>query len=192
VQAKVRLAGGWAPVWYLALSTILGIFFVPRTVFLLIAGMSFGWFWGTVLGLSSAVATAILSFGFARYVASAGVRRLIEKSPKARHFSQNVESTGFNFVLFTRFLHLPFSLMNYALALLPVRFRDYVLGSAIGLLPGTLVVVYLGQGLGCLMLDGKADIPPKTAAILGLSLTMLAFLSLVPVLISRKKQKLLK
>ena len=41
----------------------------------------------------------------------------------------------------------PFNLLNYALGLTQVRFRDYVLAS-VGMLPGTLLYVYYGAAIG--------------------------------------------
>ena len=53
---------------------------------------------------------------------------------------------GFKIVLLTRLSPLfPFTLLNYAFGLTKVRFRDYVLASWIGMLPGTLMYVYLGS-----------------------------------------------
>src|SRR5712671_4151418 len=42
-------------------------------------------------------------------------------------------------------LVIPFTLLNYAFGLTKVRFRDYVLASWIGMLPGTVMYVYLGS-----------------------------------------------
>lgn len=42
----------------------------------------------------------------------------------------------------------PFSLLNYALGLTKVSLRDYVLGSWIGMIPGTVMYVYLGSLFG--------------------------------------------
>jgi uncharacterized membrane protein YdjX (TVP38/TMEM64 family) len=43
---------------------------------------------------------------------------------------------------------VPFNLLNYALGLSPVRLRDYVLASWLGMMPGTLLYVYLGTLAG--------------------------------------------
>src|SRR5262249_18426533 len=42
----------------------------------------------------------------------------------------------------------PFNLLNYALALTRVRFRDYALASWIGMFPGTVMYVYIGSTIG--------------------------------------------
>jgi uncharacterized membrane protein YdjX (TVP38/TMEM64 family) len=57
-----------------------------------------------------------------------------------------VATGGFKIVLLTRLSPLfPFTLLNYAFGLTKVRFRDYVLASWIGMLPGTVMYVYLGS-----------------------------------------------
>src|SRR5260370_29111326 len=57
-----------------------------------------------------------------------------------------VAAGGFKIVLLTRLSPLfPFTLLNYAFGLTKVRFRDYVLASWIGMLPGTVMYVYLGS-----------------------------------------------
>src|SRR5260370_14601840 len=57
-----------------------------------------------------------------------------------------VAAGGFKIVLLTRLSPLfPFTLLNYAFGLTKVRFRDYILASWIGMLPGTLMYVYLGS-----------------------------------------------
>ena len=55
-------------------------------------------------------------------------------------------TSGFKIVVLLRLSPvLPFSALNYALGLTRVSLRDYVLGSWIGMLPGTVLYVYLGS-----------------------------------------------
>jgi uncharacterized membrane protein YdjX (TVP38/TMEM64 family) len=57
-----------------------------------------------------------------------------------------VGAQGFRVVLLLRLSPLfPFNLLNYALGLTRVRLRDFVLASLPGMLPGTLLYVYLGS-----------------------------------------------
>src|SRR5207249_440641 len=53
---------------------------------------------------------------------------------------------GLKIVLLVRLSPIfPFTLLNYALGLTRVAVRDYVVGSLVGMLPGTLMYVYLGS-----------------------------------------------
>jgi uncharacterized membrane protein YdjX (TVP38/TMEM64 family) len=57
-----------------------------------------------------------------------------------------VAGQGFKVVLLLRLSPLfPFNLLNYALGLTRVRPRDYMLASLLGMLPGTVLYVYLGS-----------------------------------------------
>ena len=51
-------------------------------------------------------------------------------------------------VLLTRLSPIsPFIILNYLLSVTRVSFRDYLLGSLIGMIPGTVLFVYIGAGL---------------------------------------------
>ena len=57
-----------------------------------------------------------------------------------------VATNGFKIVLLTRLSPIfPYNLLGYMYGLTGVRLRDYVLASWIGMLPGTLLYVYLGS-----------------------------------------------
>jgi uncharacterized membrane protein YdjX (TVP38/TMEM64 family) len=67
-------------------------------------------------------------------------------SPRFRALDQAVAAGGFKIVLLTRFSPVfPFTFLNYAFGLTKIRFRDYVLACWIGMLPGTVMFVYLGS-----------------------------------------------
>jgi uncharacterized membrane protein YdjX (TVP38/TMEM64 family) len=76
------------------------------------------------------------------------VERKIQKYPKFKAVDRAVEKQGFKVVFLLRLQPiLPFVLLNYALGLTRVRLRDYVIASWIGMLPATIVYVYLGSAL---------------------------------------------
>ena len=66
--------------------------------------------------------------------------------PSLDAIGRAVESEAFKVVLLTRLSPLfPFNLLNYAFGLSSVPFKTYVLASWIGMLPGTLMYIYLGS-----------------------------------------------
>jgi len=72
---------------------------------------------------------------------------------RARHVTvdEAVADQGFKIVLLTRLSPVfPFNLLNYAYGLTKVPFWKYVLASWIGMLPGTLMYVYIGAAVGSL------------------------------------------
>ena len=80
----------------------------------------------------------------------------------------------------------PFNLLNYALALTRVSFRDYVLASWIGMLPGTLLYVYLGSAAGEAAAGGEADTLSRVVFWASLAVTVV-----VTLIISRIAKKAL-
>ena len=51
----------------------------------------------------------------------------------------------------------PFNLLNYAYGLTSVSFRDYLIASWIGMMPGTVMYVYFGSLAGDLTMLGAAS-----------------------------------
>jgi uncharacterized membrane protein YdjX (TVP38/TMEM64 family) len=69
----------------------------------------------------------------------------VASSPRFQAVERAVARRGFQIVLLLRLSPVfPFNLLNYALGLTPVRFGPYLLASWIGMLPGTLLYVYVG------------------------------------------------
>ena len=93
-------------------------------------------------------------------------------------------------VLFLRLVPLfPFWLVNLVPAFLHVRTRTYVIGTFIGIIPGTAVFCSVGNGLGTVFEAGDEIVlrdiimkPEILAPIIGL-----AVLSLVPIIYKKMK-----
>ena len=81
-----------------------------------------------------------------RTLARGFIEAKISHNPRFRAIDQAVKHEGFKIVLLTRLSPVfPFNLLNYAFGLTPVSLRDYFLASWIGMLPGTVMYVYLGS-----------------------------------------------
>ena len=105
-----------------------------------------------------AVISACLSFCIARYLARGVVERRLLDNPRFRAIDKAVGEQGLRVVLLLRLSPVfPFFVMNYALGLTRVRFRDYAIG-LIGMVPATAFYVYYGTVAGDLaaVLSGTA------------------------------------
>jgi len=106
----------------------------------------FGVAWGSVYVSIGATLGATAAFLVGRYFARAWVTAKIEGSEKFAAIDRAVGDEGWKIVGLTRLSPVfPFTLLNYAFGLTRVRLRDYVLASWIGMLPGTVMYVYLGS-----------------------------------------------
>lgn len=140
------------------------VLFVPGLILTVAAGFVFGWLWGVVLISISSTLGALAAFFVGRYLARDAVRRRVEKRPKFQALYRAIEREGFKVVLLTRLVPVfPFNLLNYAYGLTDVSWKQYVLASWMGMLPGTIAYVYVGATAGNLTRALAADGPPETA-----------------------------
>jgi uncharacterized membrane protein YdjX (TVP38/TMEM64 family) len=142
--AWVEGLGAWAPAGFIAGYAVATVLLAPGSVLTLAAGVVFGLAAGIAYVFVGAMLGALLAFVIARHLARRVVERRIAQSPRFTAIDRAIGSEGWRVVLLLRLTPLvPFNLLNYALGLSRVRFRDYVVGSA-GILPGTAVYVYYG------------------------------------------------
>lgn len=131
---------------FIAIYAVAVVGFVPGSALTLAAGFAYGVGWGSVYVSAASTLGATLAFLVGRHLARGWVARKTEGNARFAAIDRAVGDEGFKMVLLVRLLPLiPFNLLNYALGLTKVRLRDYVLGSWIGMMPGTVLYVYIGS-----------------------------------------------
>lgn len=122
------------------------VLFLPGSVLTLGAGFAYGVGLGTAAVVVAANLGAVVAFFLGRTVARGWVAARVQGNPRFAAIDRAVGRAGLKIVLLTRLSPIfPFNLLNYAFGVTGVSTRDYVLGSLIGMLPGTLMYVYLGS-----------------------------------------------
>jgi len=161
---------------------------VPGAVWATLAG---GFVFGTAVGgiyvITGATLGATAIFLIARYALADMLRRKAGAAIRKMEAGFNENALSYMFVL--RLVPLfPFWLVNLVPAFLGVPLRTYVIGTFFGIMPGSLVYVSVGAGLGSVFEQGGSPdlgiifTPEVLLPILGL-----AALSLVPVFYKRFK-----
>lgn len=131
---------------YLLLYAALTLLLFPGAVITAAGGALFGTLLGTVLTLVGATAGATASFLVGRRLGRAEVERIAGRRIGA--LDAWLEGRGLLAVLYVRLFPLfPFNVLNYAAGVTALRTRDYVLGTAIGIVPGTFAYSALGSSL---------------------------------------------
>lgn len=136
------------------------VLFIPGTLLTLGGGFAFGVVKGTIAISIGATFGAAAAFLVSRYLARDLVEDKIKRYPRFQALDQAVAREGFKIVLLTRLSPVfPYTFLNYAYGLTKVGFRDYLLASWIGMLPGTVMYVYLGSLAGELtdVVAGKVE-----------------------------------
>ena len=143
MRARVESAGIWGPALFFALYAALALIPCPKALLTAAGGALFGLWVGAGLALSAALVGAIVSFGLGRVLGREAVDRLIRG--RLARVDALVADNGLSAVLIARLVPLvPFIAVNYASGLSGVTFRHFVLGSALGMIPGSLAYAALG------------------------------------------------
>ncbi|ACB73598.1 TVP38/TMEM64 family protein [Opitutus terrae] len=142
----IERLGAWAPVGFILLYIAATVLFVPGSALTLGAGALFGVGFGSALVSVGATLGATAAFLVGRYFARDWVAAKIAGNASFAAIDRAVAREGWKIVGLTRLSPaFPFSLLNYAFGLTRVSLRDYVLASWIGMMPGTVMYVYLGS-----------------------------------------------
>ena len=152
-------------------------------------GFLFGSIWGTVCVVIAATAGATALFLIAK--TSFGDALRAKAGPALQRMQDGFQEGALSYLLVLRLVPLfPFFLVNLVPAFLGVSLRVYVLGTFIGIIPGTFVFATVGAGLGSVFDQGgefsAAGIltPQIITALIGL-----AVLALIPVVYKKIKAR---
>ncbi len=131
---------------YAASYIVATVFFFPGSILTIGAGLLFGVITGSILVSFGSVTGAALAFLVARYLARERIENRFGKNRKFTAIDAAIGKEGWKIVLLLRLTPLlPFNLSNYLYGLTSVAFWPYVLASWIGMIPGTILFVYIGS-----------------------------------------------
>lgn len=142
----IRGAGPAGVAVYAAAYIAATLLLLPGSLLTVGAGLVYGPILGTLLVSPVSVTAATCAFLLGRTLARGWVARRIASDVRLSAIDSVIGRHGFKIVALLRLSPvIPFNLLNYALALTRVRLRDYVIGSFVGMLPATLLYVYVGS-----------------------------------------------
>ena len=151
--------GAIAPIAFMLIYIIATVAFLPGSVLTLGAGILFGIVKGSIFVFFGATIGATLAFLVGRYIARGWVSKKIAGNQKFSAIDRAVGKEGFKIVLLTRLSPIfPFNLLNYGMGVTGVSLKDYVLAS-VGMIPGTVMYVYIGSLIGNLAQIGSETQP---------------------------------
>ncbi|MBI5287000.1 MAG: TIGR04283 family arsenosugar biosynthesis glycosyltransferase [Deltaproteobacteria bacterium] len=146
IRVFIQSFGFWAPFVYILIYSIAPSLLLPGSVISLAGGLAFGGLYGTAYTLIGATIGASLAFFLARVLGREFAEGLLKGRLKT--FDEEAVRHGFKVILFLRLVPIfPFNGINFGAGLSGIRFRDYLIATAIGIIPGTFAYVYLGSSL---------------------------------------------
>jgi uncharacterized membrane protein YdjX (TVP38/TMEM64 family) len=145
-SAWVAQQGVWASLIFAAAYVIATILFLPGSVLTLAAGVAFGVVEGTIIVSIASTVGAALSFLISRYLMRDWVMRRFGRSARFAAIDRAIGREGAKIVVLLRLSPIvPFNAFNYVLGVTAVPFWTSMFWSWVGMLPGTILYVYLGS-----------------------------------------------
>lgn len=171
----------WGPAVFILIYGIGCMIALPGSLLTLIGGAVFGVVWGTVYNMIAANFGASLAFFVARYLGRDFIKGFL-KSGKLADFDKGIQSSGFKTIFRLRLIPIvPFNGLNFGAGLSSVKYRDYLLGSFLGMLPGTFIYTYFADAL----LQGVQGANQKALLNLLAASLLLIFISFLPAIYQR-------
>lgn len=170
LRSLVEGYGVLAPLVFIIVYAIATVALVPGSALTLAGGALFGPLLGTTYTVIGAFFGATLAFFFARYLRGGRpLARTGKWTSLLASYDARIQTRGLATVLFLRLVPLfPFSALNYGLGLTSVKVRHYLIGTLIGIIPGTFAFTYFGDALSTLR-----PVPIIGAVILIIVITLL-------------------
>ncbi|MFO0947474.1 MAG: TVP38/TMEM64 family protein [Planctomycetota bacterium] len=121
--------------------------FLPDTAMNLVGALVFGPFLGTFYAWIGVFLGATWGYWFARLLGREFIEGML--GPKFNSFDERFRENGFRALLMIRLLPImPFGIVSLAAGLTRIRTRDYLLATAIGILPVTFMHQFLFSQIG--------------------------------------------
>ncbi len=163
-------------------TTALGL---PGSVVTIVGGVVFGFGWGALYNLVGANIGANAAFGLARMLGRDGVERIAGK--RIQGLNNAMLRHGLIGLLALRLIPLvPFNALNFGSGLTRLRWREYIIATMVGILPGTLVYTFFADAL----VGGSLEASPAATVGVWIAGAMLLVLSLLPFIARRLGFKL--
>jgi len=141
-----------ARVIYVAVYIVGTVLLLPGLLLSFVGAVLFGAWEGTLWTWVGATLGATLAFFTAKALGRGAIEGL--RGGRLQALDERLRQDGFTGLLMLRLVPLfPFNFLNFGCGLTAIGTRDYVLATAIGILPGTFVYQYLFATLGRKVLD---------------------------------------
>lgn len=165
--------GLWAPLMFVILYATGVCLFIPGTILTALGAAIFGPYFGFVYVWIGAMIGASLAFLIGRYLGRDFAASLI--GDRLKRFDDAIERHGFATVLYMRLVYFPFTPMNFGMGLTKVRFRDYISGTALGIMVGTFIFTFFVGTIRDIWISGQWENLLSWKIFLAVSLFVFSF-----------------
>jgi phospholipase D1/2 len=133
----------WTPFAVVGGFVVGGILMVPVLLLIAVSAVAFGPLFGFAYATLGVFASASCAFAVGRLVGRETVRRIAGR--RLNKIGRRLARSGILTVAAVRMLPIaPFTLVNLIAGAMHVRYRDYIAGTAVGMIPGIFLMTFLG------------------------------------------------
>jgi uncharacterized membrane protein YdjX (TVP38/TMEM64 family) len=179
VVLRVVELGPWAPVLFVLIYIVAAVTLAPAFFLTVAGGAVFGVWQGSLLVFVGASLGASAVYALASPLASIRWMRRVTSDQRVAAVRNAVAGGGVRVMLLLRLSPLvPYSILNYALALSGVRYADFLV-ALLGMIPAIVLYTYYGKVVGDVAALAAGVSPPR-----GLEYYVLLAVGLVSVVVS--------
>lgn len=147
IGVMVQRAGSWGMAAYVVGVVVMELVWLPRAWGLLVGGMLFGPLYGTCLSIVGDLAGALVCYALARSTARRWVAQVLTRHPRASRVTGLLaHRRGTSTMAFLRVCPVAhYTLVSYVAGITGVKPGPYTLGTAVGILPASVLYPMLGH-----------------------------------------------
>jgi uncharacterized membrane protein YdjX (TVP38/TMEM64 family) len=146
VLLRIAELGSWGAVLFILIYVVAAVTLAPAFLLTVAAGAIFGIWWGSTLVFIGAVLGASAAYAISIKLANSRWLAWMDKDPRVATVraavAESEEGVWIQFLLRLSPL-VPFNLLNYALGLARVPYRDFLIAS-VGMIPAIVMYTYYG------------------------------------------------
>lgn len=146
VRNIVSSTGKWAPFVFIILCVVRPIVILPIGLFSVLGGLLFGAFTGTVYTIVGSTIGSVIAYYLAKLWGREWVESLLKG--KFQRLDEHCRNKGFSVTFIMRVVPiLPCDVVSYICGLSEIRLTHFILGTFLGIIPGTFIYSYFGNSL---------------------------------------------
>lgn len=186
---RVSSLGGWGVLLFIALYVAAAVTLAPAFVLTVAAGAIYGVWRGSAVVFVGAVLGGSAAYGVARGVSGVRLLDRLHNEPRVSLVRRAVATEG----VWVQFLLrlspvVPFVLLNYALGMARVRYRDFLV-AMVGMIPAIVMYAYYGKVVGDVAKLAAGVAPPRGPEYYGLLAVGLVATAAATIVITRAARK---
>lgn len=153
----------YGPILYILLYFVRPLSFFPGTPITMLAGYVYGVQWGFIYAMVAGLISTSLPYITGRWFSDESQlkKRLSQSNTRSMSFVRMMRDNPFQTILTTRFLYLPYDLVNFVAGSLHIPLVPFVLATLLGNVINVFIMVSIGASIEASLAEGRFVVDPR-------------------------------